>query len=159
LGLAARANRRKYAMLGYFFGPLLSAPSLARAERLRAPDAVFIAIASDLGVREGSWLRLGRLPGWESARDDWPMPVFVRQDPILKNGYYLTWYDPDDPSESIRDEFMQTETRPPGPSDGSWGSSAVGIRLAQLLRSPGQGTVTADGVNEATAATGPVPGW
>ncbi|MDR2564907.1 MAG: hypothetical protein LBC97_02385 [Bifidobacteriaceae bacterium] len=79
---------------------------------------------------------LGLSPGWDRA--EWPMPVFVHEDPILKDTWWRRFHDPDDPDPL----WHRQEKIPPGKphdgwKDGLYGSGAVEILLTDLLGADG----------------------
>lgn len=85
LGVIARATKRG-ALLCYFFGPRREVlPSLEDARSLRPEEAVRVIRAGDLHLLEAKWPILGELSEWN--RSEWPVPRFVRRDPLSKRAW------------------------------------------------------------------------
>ena len=130
VGLVARANP-KAALLGYFFGPRREeVPSLQDLSQLRAADAPLVGKFGHLGITQGKWPLLGRLPGWE--RSDWPMPVLIRYEELTGRSFKV-FYDDDDPSKLLREEQVAAGTDEQGPTDGLMGAGYVEKVLTALL--------------------------
>jgi hypothetical protein len=128
-GVVARANP-KAALLGYFFGPRLKAvPALKDVGAFKASEALLVGMFGHLGLTQGTWPIIGRLPGWDKA--DWPMPVFVRFEELTGRTFNVI-YDEDDPAKLLREEL---ESGPPvaGPKDGLMGVGYVERSLTELL--------------------------
>jgi hypothetical protein len=123
--------------LGYFFGPRLDGlPGPEHLAGLRPADAVIVGRFGDLGLWEGEWPVLGPSPGWDRA--EWPVPVFVYQDPILKGTWWRRFYDPDDPDPLWhRQERIPAGEPHDGWGDRLYGSGSVEIRLTHLLAPDG----------------------
>ena len=95
VGVVARMPRGGKVLLGYFFGPRRDRPpALDEVSALRPAQAVRALRFGDLGLIEGKWPLIGRSPDWDRAR--WPMPTFVRTEPI-RGMRWTARYPDDDP--------------------------------------------------------------
>lgn len=134
-GVVARANL-KGALLGYFFGPRRErVPTLEDVASLEPNKSVLIGRFGHLGLTQGTWPILGRVPGWHRA--EWPMPVFVRFEE-LSGRTYNVFYDDDDPATPLREE-LSSGPAAREPNDGLMGAGYVERWLTALL----SGTATA----------------
>src|SRR2546427_613319 len=79
-GVVARASREGKVLLGYFFGPRLPSADVTECGDLDPAKAILRLRFGDLGLINGEWPIRGRVPGWDRSR--WPMPHFVRKDPL-----------------------------------------------------------------------------
>lgn len=128
-GLVARASEKGGVVLGYFFGPRRRA--IERLDDLadrRAADAVRVMRFGDLSLVDGSWPIVGRSPGWDP--EDWPMPHFVRRDPLSGRAWAVLYRD-DDPSE-VRDEVLAVQTDDYD-RDSVLGAGAVEVVMTRML--------------------------
>lgn len=81
LGVVTRIDKKHEILLSYFFLPKYEeVPNLENARNLNSYDAFFIYKHHDLGLLDGTWCILGKLPNWD--RILWPIPEFVSYDPI-----------------------------------------------------------------------------
>jgi hypothetical protein len=127
-GIVARAAPEGAVLYGYFFGPKLSSAEGVQLDDLQPDEAIAQMIFGDLGLLNGEWKILGSLPNWH--HDDWPMPDFVRRDPVGKRAWRVRRSDTD-PSKIDSEEPVAFETNlPPNISSGY---GAVEIKLTQLL--------------------------
>ena len=136
VGVLARAKwARKYcSTLGYFFGPRRSAvTTLEEIGPLRKEDALYVTIFGDLGLHNGTWPVLGRLPNWN--RDHWPMPVFGH---VIGLGarWQKSYYSPDDPGKILRYEESTRKEVIRLPLDALAGAGAVETTLEAILSDP-----------------------
>lgn len=128
-GVVARASPKGKVLLGYFFGPRLTAPGNVMLGDLDASNAVLRVIFGDLGLIKGEWRIRGRIPHWD--RSKWPMPDFVRRDPLGKRGPRLVRHSDADP--------LLIETEYPIDDDSGiateslYGYGAVEIGLGKIL--------------------------
>ena len=93
----------------------------------------------DLGLINGEWRVLGRLPDWR--RGDWPVPVFGRVSRIRERVHAWRIHYGDAMLEPLWDEPCPPAEAELLPSDGVYGSGAVGLTLARRLgatASPGR---------------------
>lgn len=124
VGLAARV--RAAIVLGYFFARRRDhVPAPAEA----ADDVVWIHMFGDLGIHEGRWPVLGRLPDWN--REDWPVPAFGHRQALTGR---LLRRDYGEDIDSLPRETRVTEEEFAGlPEDGLGGAGFVELRLTRLL--------------------------
>jgi hypothetical protein len=79
-GVVARAGSKGKVLFGYFFGPRIESIGAIALDGLNPTDAVLRIRFGDLGLINGAWPILGNIPNWN--RTEWPMPEFVRRDPL-----------------------------------------------------------------------------
>ncbi|MGH8189839.1 MAG: Imm26 family immunity protein, partial [Rhodanobacteraceae bacterium] len=128
-GVVARASPKGRGVMGYFFGPRLSSKDGVTWNDLDPSGAILRIRFGDLGLINGEWPICGQVPNWN--RDDWPMPDFVRRDPLGCLKPKLVRYADDDPMRieveyPIDDDSGMLE-------DVSAGYGAVEIRLSKVL--------------------------
>lgn len=128
-GVIARASPKGKALLGYFFGPRLPSADQAIIDDLNPGDAILRVIFGDLGFINGEWTILGKVPNWD--RTEWPMPDFVRRDPVGRRKSVLVRYSDSDPMQ-IEAEFP-IEDDSGLAVDSAYGYGAVEIALTKLL--------------------------
>jgi len=91
-GLIARMAPEGKVLLGYFFGKVFrEIPSVKAMDQFQEKDAVKIHRFGDLGLINGEWPILGRLPLWN--RNDWPMPAFMQVEPISNRVWKIEYPD------------------------------------------------------------------
>ena len=116
-------------LLGYFFGPCrVSIPPVNEAVQAAAKDAVLVERFGDLGIIQNNWPIIGPTPNWN--RDSWPVPQFVRKDPISGDLYVVEY------SDSLRESCSKKVSQSDAialPQDGLAGYGAVEIQLTKLL--------------------------
>jgi hypothetical protein len=95
-GVVARASEEGKAIFGYFFGPRLASKDQASLEGIRPRSAVKRIMFGDLGLINGEWSIIGAIPNW--IRTEWPMPDFVRRDPLGRRRPILVRYCDADPT-------------------------------------------------------------
>jgi len=78
----------------------------------------------DLGLRDGEWIVLGSLPGWD--RSAWPMVKFGQVEGARA---YLCTYDENDPNRMVRRELVPAEQIEGLPRAGTSGHVALSIKL------------------------------
>jgi len=128
-GIAARVGPRGKAVLGYFFGPRLRTSSEATLDGLDPEKACLRIIFGDLGLINGEWKVIGAIPNWDRAR--WPMPDFVRRDPLGRRKPIVVRYSEDDPLRMASEYAVDAD---PGlATDSAYGYGAVEIELGKLL--------------------------
>lgn len=132
-GVVARSSRRGRVLLGYFFGPRLETPAVATLDDLRPDLAVARIRFGDLGLIEGRWLIIDRVANWD--RSDWPMPDFVRRDPISRKAW-LVRYSDDDPLRSASELLPDFDDLQGLESDGLFGAGAAESKISKLLAPP-----------------------
>lgn len=127
-GVVARSTDIGKVLLGYFFGPRLASAEAALTD-LSPANAVLRLRFGDLGLVNGEWQVVGRLPIWD--RSEWPMPDFVRRDPLGRLKPRLVRYSDEDPSH-IDAEFVIDDDAGLA-TDSMSGYGAVEIKLTKLL--------------------------
>jgi hypothetical protein len=128
-GVVARASPRGKGLLGYFFGPRLPSADTAKVDDLDPSTATLCVIFGDLGLINGEWQILGIVPNWD--RTQWPMPDFVRRDPLGRRKPMLVRYSDKDPMR-IEAEFPVDDDSGLA-TDSAYGYGAVEIELTKLL--------------------------
>jgi hypothetical protein len=127
-GVVARATHKGKVLLGYFFGPQLTSKDLATLDDLKAPNAVLRLLFGDLGLINGEWPVIGRVLDWDRSR--WPMPDFVRRDPLSKRAWLVRHSDTD-PGITESEHPINFDSDLPTESLSGYG--AVEIKLTKLL--------------------------
>jgi hypothetical protein len=131
VGVAARAKR--HIVLAYFFGPRRETlPRLDEISKLKPSVAVTVLRVGDLGLVRGEWPIIGNDPSWN--RSEWPMPIFIRYEPITLRKW-LVFYSDLDPGKRL-EEVLEPNDRPDLPRDSLSGSGAAEFELTQLLSGP-----------------------
>lgn len=129
VGLVARATAKGKVILCYFFGPLRTAvPVLAEVEQLKPSDAMRVFRVGDLGLIRGEWPIIGQITSWK--RSDWPMPPFVRRDPLSRKAWRV-YHSDTDPNLIDREESEPYESTLE--VEGLSGSAAAEIKLTKAL--------------------------
>lgn len=129
VGVVARATARGKVILCYFFGPRRTAvPVLVEVERLRPGDAVRAVRVGDLSLLRGDWPIIGQTASWK--RSEWPMPPFVRRDPLSRKAWRV-YYSDTNPGARDREEPEQYKSALE--DDGLFGSGAAELMLTRLL--------------------------
>ena len=127
-GIIARGSKETI-LFGYFFGPKLVENEASQMQDLMPDAAILKARFGDLGLLQGEWGIVGQLPGWN--RKQWPMPDFVRNDPLVRLRSHLIRYSDADPSKI---EFRQVIKDGEGLlNDVLSGSGAIEIKLTNIL--------------------------
>jgi hypothetical protein len=130
-GVVARCSREGKVIWGYFFGPLLPTTDVAEPVTLNPKDAILCLMFGDLGLINGKWPILGKIANW--IRSEWPMPIFVRKDPLgIKPSIRVQYSDTD--TCVIVAESPVTDVTGLRP-DLMSGYGSVEIKLTKLLSS------------------------
>src|SRR6476660_1809183 len=79
-GVVARASDEGKGIFGYFFGPRIPSIEDVPLDDLVPFNSITRIMFGDLGLINGSWPIVGRVPNW--SRSQWSMPDFVRRDPL-----------------------------------------------------------------------------
>lgn len=127
-GVVARSGKEGKILLGYFFGPRLSARSPVPLEDVNPNGSILRALFGDLSLISGEWPVSGQVPNWDKAQ--WPMPDFVRKEPFSKRAWLVRHSDVD--PGKIESE-TPTDFSSLLPNDSLYGSGAVEIALTKLL--------------------------
>ena len=116
-------------LFGYFFGPRLASPAVATLDGLDPGKATLRLIFGDLGLMNGEWAVLGTVPDWD--RSKWPMPDFVRRDPLGKRKPVLVRRSDTDPMRVEAEYAIEDDSGLA--TDALSGYGAVEIKLTKLL--------------------------
>jgi hypothetical protein len=127
-GVVARSSDEGKVLLGYFFGPRLASTNETALNDLDPADAILRVRFGDLGLLNGEWPVVGKVPRWD--RSKWPMPDFVRRDDLSRKAW-LVRYSDDDPNR-IMGEYPTDFDSKLG-RDSLSGYGAVEIVLTKLL--------------------------
>lgn len=131
VGLAARNTTRGAIVLAYFFGHRFdSPPELSELSSLRPEDAIKTLKVGDLGIIEKKWPLIGRFPDWD--RSTWPMPSFVRREPVTKLIWLVTYSDKN-PNLVVSEKLITDEEAFGLETDGLYGYGAAEKVLSNLL--------------------------
>lgn len=130
-GVVARSAPKGRILLGYFFGPRLELNTAGALTDLDPSKAILRIRFGDLGLINKEWPVIGSVPNWN--RSEWPMPDFVRRDPLGKMKARLVRYSDDDPS--CRKVECPIEDDSGLATDSLSGYGAVEVRLTKLLDS------------------------
>lgn len=132
IGVIARMAPQGRIVFGYFFGPKRNVvPQVLEVDGLCAGSAALSVRVGDLGLIKGEWPVIGRATHW--SRDDWPMPSFVRRDP-LSNRALLIRYKDSNPGEVESESPLLAWDRSEQ-EDGLCGYGSVEKKLTNLLGS------------------------
>ncbi|MGO1069768.1 Imm26 family immunity protein [Lysobacter sp. CA199] len=121
VGVIARTSKRGCAILTYHFAPRYEvAPALDDLAPLDPRMPILIARTGNLNLKSGRWPVLGTVDGW--ARYDWPMPLFLRTEPITNRRLAVS-YSEEEPGKLVGEEIAPAGFH--GPIDASWGVGAI----------------------------------
>jgi hypothetical protein len=130
VGVVARSPKKGKVLLGYFFRARFpSVPKPSDLPVLLPENAIKVAKFGDLSLMTGEWPVLGHLENWD--RDDWPMPKFIRRDPLGKRARLVSYAD-NDPNQEIAEEPCSFEATG-YEADTLWGAGFAEILLTKLL--------------------------
>ena len=129
-GVVARSTRVGRVLLGYFFGPHLETSASATLDHLHPDQAVTRIRFGDLGLIDGRWVIIGKVPNWDRA--DWPIPDFVRRDPISRKAWLVRYSDVD-PLRSASELLSDYDDLQGLDSDGLFGAGAAETKISKLL--------------------------
>ncbi|AWM01863.2 immunity 26/phosphotriesterase HocA family protein [Bradyrhizobium amphicarpaeae] len=129
-GVVARSPRGGRVLLGYFFGARLETSASATLDDLHPNLAVAKIRFGDLGLIEGRWLVIGKVPNWH--RKDWPIPDFVRRDPISRKAWLVRYLN-DEPLRSVSEPLSGYDDMQLLESDGLYGAGAAEAKISKLL--------------------------
>lgn len=118
--------RHPYVGVGYFF--LLSAEEMAKLDisKLEPLKADIIARFGHIGIRNGRWIPMGKIPGFQASQ--WTTPLFAVRDPKLS---YAQEYD-DIGVELLRMFEIDYEEAKKHPDGALFQASAMEILLRKL---------------------------
>jgi hypothetical protein len=130
-GVVARSGPQGKVLFGYFFGPRLPAQKRVEVSDLDPGKAIFRGRFGDLGLINGEWTILGRVPRW--TRSLWRIPELVRWDARGPGRHMLVRYSDVDPQ---RVEAQCPIDDDPGlATTAMYGYGAIEIELTKRLRS------------------------
>jgi hypothetical protein len=127
-GAVARTAAKGKVLFGYFFGPRIESTGSIVLDDLNPANATLRIRFGDLGLINGSWPVLGKIPNWNRA--EWPMPEFVRRDP-LSNKAWLVRRSDTDPGKIVFERPTDFDSHLQNDSLSGYG--AVEIRLTKLI--------------------------
>jgi hypothetical protein len=128
-GVVARTASEGRLLFGYFFGPRLLSKAKADLSGLEPGNAVLRLRFGDLGLLNGLWPVVGKLPDWSPAK--WPMSNAVRRHPLGIIKPVLVRYDDNDPSRVLSEEILENDIDLPG--DSLAGYAFVEAKLSKML--------------------------
>jgi hypothetical protein len=79
---------------------------------------------------KGQWKVIGNVPNWHRA--EWPMPNFVRRDPISAKAWLIRYSDVD-PVQSVSEPLKNYDDFGDLASDGLYGAEAAERWISKLL--------------------------
>jgi hypothetical protein len=127
-GVVTRTDPHGEILFGYFFGPRIDSNIGVNVDDLNPATSLLRILFGALGLRDGKWPIIGQISKWE--RSDWPMPDFIRRDPLNRRKPRLVRYSDRDPS--IEREYV-VDDDPQLAAASLFGYGAVEIRLTKLL--------------------------
>lgn len=130
IGVVARMAPKGKVILAYFFDRcFLSVPDFESVKDLEPFEAIKVVEVGDLGLYNGEWKVIGKVPSWN--RIDWPMPQFIRKDPLRPLAWLVTYSD-DNPIIMLSEEKVPFDTEG-YENAGLWGYGAVEKMLSRKL--------------------------
>ena len=131
MGVVARAAPKGKIILAYLFGPQRTdVPTLGQVEGLKAEGAVLRIMVGDLGLIRGEWPLIGESKSWQRA--EWPMPLFIRREPLGCGRAWLVHYADDDPSRRLAEEPISPQSTGLG-RESLFGAGAAEAILSKVL--------------------------
>ncbi|MFB2582455.1 immunity 26/phosphotriesterase HocA family protein [Herbiconiux sp. P15] len=129
-GVGVVARTKRGTRLIYFFGLKYSNPPGPEQVPLLAPEsAILIERVSDVGLEDGEWKVVGRVPGW--TQDQWPIPRFAER--TLRGATRLVTYGQHDFSRPVSIERVPSSVVEGLPSHAFSGHIASSMTLTRLL--------------------------
>ncbi|PWU12030.1 MAG: hypothetical protein C5B50_22215 [Verrucomicrobia bacterium] len=129
VGVVVRAKNG--ILLCYFFGPRRDVISKAQeVAPLKSDSAILILRVRDQGLACGDWPIIAQARSWN--RSAWPVPVFIRREPLPSGTNWRVYFSNDDPSTRVREE-PEPDDRPELPADSLSGHGAAELKLTALL--------------------------
>lgn len=127
-GLIARTSPKGKGIYGYFFGPRLENVQGVVLEDIQPSKSILRLMFGDLGFIKKEWPIIGKVKNWN--RTLWPMPDFIRRNPIDKTAVLVRYCDTDTMKiESELTANYDTDL----PIESASGYVAVQIKLEKLL--------------------------
>jgi len=128
-GVVARAGPNGKVLLGYFFGPRLASIDGVGLDDLDPSKAILRVRFGDLGLVNGTWPVSGQVANWN--RSEWPMPDFVRRDPLGRLKPRVVRHSDDEPN--LIDAEYPIDDDSGLATDSMYGYGAVEIELTKRL--------------------------
>ncbi len=128
-GVVARSNDTGRVLLGYFFGPKFDTIDEASSVEIDPEDALLRIRFGDLALINGEWPVIGKIDQWDPSM--WPMPDFVRKDPLGMMKSVLVRYSDTDPMQIEMEYPIEDDSGLA--ADSMSGCEAVVIKLSKLL--------------------------
>ncbi|MAT44851.1 MAG: hypothetical protein CL609_21175 [Anaerolineaceae bacterium] len=135
MGIIVRGAFKTKGGLGYFFGPRYTElPTGIDTLEKNKSNAILVCMFGDLGIINGTWPLISE--GKAFSRQDWPVPLFLRNPPYPEDLAYIVDYGQDysgsgnpisEKKVNIDEEILKI------PKDSLFGCRAVEIALAKKL--------------------------
>ncbi|SRR6266404_3722973 len=98
LGVIARMPATGKILVGYFFKEVFQVPPAPGDLPVLNPhDAIKIFRFGDLRLNNGTWPIITPVACWR--RQEWPIPKFMREDPLRKRAWLISYSDADPGTE------------------------------------------------------------
>jgi hypothetical protein len=131
VGRIARMAPGGRVLLGYFFARKTSEPPTLRdVSDLESTMAFMVRRFGDQRLIAGQWPILPGSDNWR--RQDWPMPMFSRREPIGGRAWRVE-YREDNPNSNPRETLIAQEEVNHYPEDALLGAGVVEILLTRAL--------------------------
>lgn len=132
IGLVARVSPSYGIILAYFFNKrYFFGSNLSEVETLKPIDAIKVIQVGDLGIINGEWKVIGKLPDWN--RSLWKVPNFVRREEF-SGRIWLVKYADDNPNLVLSEELVTNDEGENLETDTLWGYKAAQKILSKLLK-------------------------
>jgi len=128
-GVVARASSEGGILFGYFFGPRLESMDGSDFDDMKPTKSILRLRFGDLGLINGEWPIRNGISNWNRA--EWPMPDFVRRDPLGRRKPVIVRYSDTDPSR-VDCEFCAVDDKNLA-GDFMSGYGAIEIKLTKIL--------------------------
>ena len=133
VGVVARVCPRGGVILAYLFPwRFANVPRSADFGEIDPASAIRVIMSGDLGIISGEWPVLGEI-GIDHFH--WPMPEFVRHEPVSNRAFKVSYAD-GDPGMIIEEIRIGPDEAQALPKDGLHGAGAVERLMSQLLGGP-----------------------
>jgi len=130
-GVVARMNGNGI-IFGYFFGPKINhSADVSIDDGLSPKQAILSGQFGDLGLLNGEWGVVGKMPNW--SRNKWPMPPFLRVDTGNSVGVLSTYDENSLKFESEQEIDLSQVDVENTPRDRVMGYGSVEIKLTKIL--------------------------
>ena len=131
IGLVARRSPKGKIIFAYFFDPGSQCiPNQISLQKITKESSILRLMCGDLQLHNGTWPIIGHLSPWK--REEWPMPLFYREDLLGRERNYVVQYSDDDPAKVVAENL--TACMPHHVlQDSLAGAEAVKVRLKEIL--------------------------